>query len=295
MSVRALGPRQFQDTLPGMEHLAPPPATPEPNRYSRQGRTPLPGGYKPAGMRGSVPDRAGLEGRVARQAQGHQRWESMRTRMEDERFDPDEDLDELDQPIPAHPRTGLPAYGEIRTITPSHPDPGLGDIHSIGMRSGSVPRPLSFHESSPSARNSVGKLEWIPVPGMQTVQSTVSSQRVHQALESPETTQNPRIPRSIRPDVPHVYASQDHDHMGALKGERFTVIDGNHRMSAHILSGRLFAEARVLRDKDIPGVTMKSKQVREAKSRAESGQADRGVTEEVEGRMNDRVYGTGQW
>jgi|SRR5687767_952616 len=293
MSTRALGKRQFkQDTLPGMEHLAPTPPEKGPNRYSSSGTTPLPGARKPVGMRGSVSDRKRQPEREARQAQGRARWDSMRSRIEDQNHDEYDDEDG-DTP-PLHPRTGLPSYGEIRTITPTHPDPRLGPVHSIGMKSGDhVPKGIGFHDSTPSARNAVGKLEWIPVPGIKTVQSTVSAQRLHETIDNPGTTQNPRIPTSIRPDVPHVFAS--HGQMDAEEHESYTVIDGNHRMSNHVLSGRLFAQARVLRATDIPAVRERTSKVNQAKARAKFGQQDRGVEEDVQARMNNRIYGTDNW
>lgn len=292
MSTRALGQRQFtQDTLPGMEHLAPaPPQKAQgPNRYSPQGATPLPGARQPVGMRGSISDRKRQPEREARMAQGRARWDSMRARISDDNYDED-----YEGPAPLHPRTGLPTHGEIRTITPSHPDPRLGPVHSIGMRSGDrMPKGIGFHDSAPSARNAVGKLEWIPVPGIKTVQSSVSAQRLHQTIEHPETTQNPRIPASIRPDVPHVFAS--HGQMDAEEHESYTVIDGNHRMSNHVLSGRLFAQARVLRATDIPAVRERTRKVAVARVNANLKADDRGATEDVQARMQDRIYGTGNW
>lgn len=288
MSQRALGQRQFQPTLPGMEHLAAP-AAPEKGlgrpRTSETvhkvlGATP-PG--KPAGMRGSIPHRAEMADRLGRQIQNRGRWESLRIRVDDERHTEYGD-DEDTMPVRPHPRTGLPSYGEAST----HDD--------IGMARSAVPHGLSFHGSAASARNKVGKAEMIPLYNMRqpyakqmigTVQDRVSSRRVHEAMEHPETTRSPRFHGPGMEELPHVYKRS----LGTY-GEEHTVVDGNHRTASHILQGRLFMQARTVSDADIPEVQRRTKKTQGAIDRALS---DPGRAARHEKRHNDLIFGAGNW
>lgn len=228
----------------------------------------------PVGMRGSIPERLATSERFQKKKAGEARWESLRQRMQDE--DVGSDYDYMDEEPEPHPTTGLPSYGAL----PTHKD--FEGEPAIGFGRGSVPPPLSFHQSTAGARRAAGRAEWIPVPGLQTPQQTVSATRVHQAMENPETTASPRFPPSHR-ELPHVYEG-----MGQKPGERtYTMIDGNHRASANILQGRLFMEANVLRDQDIPKVTAHTARISKAKTAA-SRKTD---PDFVEGRMQRNVNG----
>lgn len=274
--------RSGQMVLPGMEDMprqyGPWPSEAQPRSahaaavLASQKRWPV----APVGMRGSVGERTAMEGRLQRKAQAHDRWDSYRKRMADDDYSSNYDNgeeDEDDEYLPGpHPRTGLPSWGNLNT----HDD--------IGFGSGNVPSQASFHGSAPSARNAVGKVKWVPTVGLNTTQAEVSSQRVHQIIEDPNTGQTPRIPASIRPDVPHVYHSLRDD---------YTLIDGNHRASAEALQGRMFMQARVIESDDVGKVATKSKAVVAHKQAAERNpNIDH---EEVTRRLYDRLYGTGQW
>lgn len=237
----------------------------------------------PAGMRGSIPERLALSHRLDRKRQGEARWETLRERMRDE----DIGGDYMDEEPEPHPVTGLPAWGAIRTYK-ANPNrqtawerENADAEPNIGFEYGSVPHEVSFHGSTASARRRAGTAKWIPVPGIRTGQETVSAGRVHQAMESPETTSNPRVPFR---ELPHVY-EESHP---TNPGERiYTMIDGNHRMSANILQGKLFAEANVLTSRDKYRVQDITRRVSHLKDRA----ARKTDPDFVESRMNRNVYG----
>ena len=239
------------------------------------------GGVPPVGRRGSIPERLALSHRLERKAAGKGRWESMRGRMSDE----DQDGYEDDEPIPTHPKTGLPERGNINTYDPMEGRRNAwAELHAerephIGFKSGDVPWALAFHGSAPSARRAAGHNEEIPVAGLATVQRTVSLSRVHEALDNPETTASPRFPKGHE-ELPHVYEDAG----------QFTMIDGNHRASAHMLSNQMFMHAKVLRDSDIPRVSAHTGRIHRLKSLAEQNpNVDASAVEE---RLQRNVYGS---
>jgi hypothetical protein len=235
----------------------------------------------PAGMRGSIPERVALAGRLAKGRAAEGRWESLRRRHQEEGMDPG-DYDYMDEEPETHPVTGLPSWGAVHTFAPRYG--GDPEAPNIGMEHGAVPGGLSFHGSAPSARRRAGTEKWIPTVGLRTPQDTVSASRVHEAMEDESTRYNPRVPFR---ELPHVYEST-----GQRPGERtYTLIDGNHRASANILQGKMFMEANVLTDADIPHVQEMTRRISEAKTRA----ARRTDPDFVESRMNRNIYGTGNW
>lgn len=292
--------RQFQGQFPGMESEPRPRMTrqvqnvysPEHNalesetvrrvtalHHSRPGDT-----IRPAGMRGSIPERVALSHRLDKQRQGRERWDSFRARLQDEDIGGDYDM--MDEPPEPHPATGLPSYGSART----YPDRssrafGLPDEQPVvGFHEGQVPHPLSFHGSSASARKQWGSREWIPVAGLRTVQPTVSLNRVHQIIEDPKTGVSPRIPMQGYSELPDVFEQQT----GLKSGERvYTGIDGNHRLSGEILQNRMFTEANVVREENIPDIGRTTTKISRAKTRASS----KVNADFVEHRVNRLVYG----
>jgi hypothetical protein len=125
-------------------------------------------------------------------------------------------------------------------------------------------------------------VEEIPVSGLQTVQPTVSLARVHEALDSPATQASPRFPASHK-ELPHAYEDAG----------KYTMIDGNHRASAHMIGGQMFMQAKVLRDKDIPKVSAHTERISRAKTAATHN--PRVDADEVEARLGRNVYGTGNY
>lgn len=282
--------RQFAaPTLPGMEGMGPKPAPKKPrqplaflphqdntqhfNQFAPgfqsapdSVRSALMGGRgKPVGMRGTIGDRQALTERMGRQRQGEERWNTYRQRMEEDDEDRDNSYDEQPE---NHPRTGLPSYGPLNTH------------HDIGFEYNDTPHAVSFHGSAASARTAAGnkRLGWVPTPYLGTAQSSVSSSRVHGLMEDESSGQNPRIPRSVSADAPHVYHDEHDD---------YTIIDGNHRASADMLQGRLFTQAHVIRPTDIPDVRRRTIAINTAKARAgQSHDADKAME-----KLTARVYG----
>jgi hypothetical protein len=235
----------------------------------------------PAGLRGSIPERLALSHRLERKAQGKARWGSLQTRSQDEGTE----AEDYDEPIPTHPTTGLPSYGSMNTYDPRegkrsawHEEHGEKEPH-IGFKEGTVPQALSFHGSAPSARRAIGKSEEVPVQGLRTGQHTVSMSRVHEALESPETRTSPRFPKGHE-ELPHVYEDAG----------KYTMIDGNHRASAHMIGQQMFMHAKVLRDSDIPKVSAHTGRINRLKSLAAMNpKVDADV---VENRLMRNIYGS---
>jgi len=301
MSQRALNGQQFQQMEMFINTNPVGPSAPPAKRVLPVGRDAYTG-TKPVGMRGRAIDRFTLPDRLAKQAQGRDRWESLRARIDD--GDNDEDYDDGDH-RPLHPRTGLPMYGEIKT----HGKKGLGmgsaDVARIGDSSetAAVPRWATYHGSTPSARRMGSEVKEIPLhqssdpelPGwnnnlgprpIATPQDTVSAQRLHEALDRPETTASPRLPYR---EMPYVYQ------VGEGMSEHNTVIDGNHRTGAHILQGQMFMQARVVTPASKGVVQAQTSKINNAKKRALFDQHGNDRSEQVEQRMNDRLYGTGNW
>lgn len=293
MAPRWLG-RQFEQHLPGMEPAPKAAMTRRvqlPNSAEHQAlqsetvkrvaavhyqRSTASGGLLPVGMRGSIPEREALSHRLDRKAQGQARWGSLQARMEDEDGGNDDDYDDYEPPG-AHPTTGLPERGTMNTFHQR----GDRSPH-LGFEEGHVPHDLSFHGSAPSARRKHGSVEEIPMQGLATVQRTVSMGRVHEALDNPTTTASPRFPASHK-ELPHVYEDAG----------KYTMIDGNHRASAHMIGNQMFMQANVLRNKDIPAVSASTSRISRAKTNAtHNPKVD---ADEVESRLMRNVYGTGNY
>jgi hypothetical protein len=246
-----------------------------------QGRSAYTGKQPPVGMRGSASDRMGLPGRLAKQQAGRQRWESLRSRIEDSNdvYEADEETGDEDYEAPdMHPLTGLPERGEIST-------------HNVlGMGRSAAPSWATYGGSAVSARRKGSTVKEIPLyqggrlRAIGTPQSEVSSTRLHEALIEPETQHSPRLPYK---ELPYVY-QQD----GGTTSEHNTVIDGNHRTGAHILGGQMFMQARVITDESEDVVKRQTMKVNLAKSRAKQTAAEFDRGEAIEERQNRLYYGT---
>jgi hypothetical protein len=237
----------------------------------------------PAGMRGSVPEREALALRYQKQRDGRERWQSMTRRYQDQVWWDDKS----DAPGPPHPTTGLPSYGPLKT-----------DEH-LGMevlKTGDLPRGVSFHQSERSARIKNSTIEEVPLwnnvtqQHIATVQGDVSSQRVHEILDNPSTASSQRVPRP-HPELPHVYSGQGFGGGDQPFVRDDVVVDGNHRTASHILQGQLFMQSHVIRDRDLPGLRADSKRIKGAKRRAEINVSDRGHAALVDERTVRNYHG----
>lgn len=257
-----LSSQQFQPTLPGMEGWA---AKPEQPRVL----TP-PNANKPVGMRGSMVDRLRSPERHSKMLQQRGRWESMRGRVDDEGYDGWGD-DEEEEAL-THPRTGLPIHGEIDTA-----HIGLG-------QEGHIDANVSYHGSTSFARRSASTVREIPIASagykaLHTVQRTVSSHRVHEAMEDPSTTASPRFPGALK-ELPYVYENNPGKH---------TVIDGNHRMSAAVMRGEMFQPARVITRQDVPKIMDITHNAKERRKRVAEADPEREARSRLA--LEDRYYG----
>lgn len=295
-AVRAnLSGRQL--ALPGMEHLAPEEQTVSRPKHSSDISKRNQG--KPVGMRGSASDRLYMDrtmpDRLARKRQNRERGESYVMRNEDE----DEagmayGQHELAEEHGTHPRTGFPNKGEIETYPNS--DTSWREGTHLHMDEGYVPDPLRFHHSAPSARRLVGKDTEVPLYSaysdsfIGTAQPTVSAQRVHQQLEEPESAKSPRFHGTAIEELPHVYREREPLRPSGEIQDTHTVIDGNHRTAAHLLSGQMFMRSRVLEDADIPEVQSRTARLKKQISDARHNPNRNPRAEE----MADEKYG-GDW
>lgn len=225
----------------------------------------------PVGHRGSIQERIAFADRRADQYRGRQRWDSLRARVGDESFNP-ADYPDDDDMGGLHPRTGLPTMGQLDT----HDDIGLGRSQH------GVPAELSFHGSAASARVTAAKRDWVNLPGLNTIQGEVSATRVHELMDDPGTADSQRVKVPGREELPHVYRSRT--------GEE-TVIDGNHRVSADVLQGKLFTEAHVLGDHNIPEVEVRSRRIFRARDAAQQRVDAEGRQGDVDRRYEDLYYG----
>lgn len=229
--------------------------------------------FKPVGMRGSIPERKALRERRARGKVVHDQWDSVRTRVEDSNSSGWDDF--ADYPREAHSRTGLPESGEIST----HDDIGMQ------MPLGNVPDWATFHGSSMSGWAKHGQIKEVPLPTLQTRQHEVSATRVHQLIDDPNTRDS-RTARGLAEELPRVYRNAMGDDM---------LVDGNHRVSADLLQGQMFGRARVLTAMEGPSMDSHNARIARHQESAQRGLAIRGMEEFHEGRVNDLVYGEGNW
>lgn len=169
-----------------------------------------------------------------------------------------------------HPRTGLPAAGEMRSDEATD-----GRIGYLWGPNAGIPREATFWGSTRSARNK-GDLVEIPIqsadenfPAVNTVQERVSSQRVHSLLDDRSLGSTPRIPRQLGRDVPVVWQEfPDQAQHGRAEMHPPTIIDGNHRMTADVLNGQLFAQVRQITPQNLDEVAAQTAKVKRAESDA---------------------------
>ena len=185
------------------------------------------------------------------------------------------DYDEADiEDIGYHPRTGLPAAGEMRSDEAT--DGRIG--HIWGPHSG-VPAEATYWGSTRSARNK-GDLVEIPIqssnedyPAINTVQERVSAQRVNSLMGDRSLGSTPRIPRQLGRDVPVVWQEfPDQAQHGLAELHPPTLIDGNHRMTADVLSGQLFAQVRQITPQNLDKVAAQSAKVKYAEQDAQENE-----------------------
>lgn len=250
----SLNPRQFP-TLPGMEHLAP---APQKAVSASPGSTEalmvrLINRDAPVGHRGSLSTRRAIGRAKVRKEEARQVLQSTVERHHDHGLGrlgdmaPADVEDAIGMPqVPRHHRTGLPVMGEIR----EHLDPTWDDErnldpsnspNAIGFAEGdNVPHWAEFHGSTRSAWRKHGTVEHVPTPLLTTHQDEVTATRLHAAIENPEANAHPRFAGLGHEgrELPRVF------HAG---GNDYRIVDGNHRLSADLLQGRLFSEARVVR------------------------------------------------
>jgi hypothetical protein len=257
-----------QQFLPGFEAMATDPVPVQPQRSDRY--TILRNDRRPAGMRGSIADRAGLPDRLRQADVIHAQDVSQRMRYADSSHD------EYDEGAEPHPRTGLPDRGDLST----------SDDIGLNPHSGGIPPWASFHESSRAAWAKHGKVQEVPIPTLLTGQGEVSSQRVHELIDNPNT-RDARSVRGLAPDLPRVYRNDMGDDL---------LVDGNHRMTADLLQGRMFGQARVVTSNQRPEMTATNHRMHKAVERAEAKMKyERGNEDFVEKRRWDRIYGSGNW
>jgi hypothetical protein len=256
-------PGKGQLDIFGGEHSEPPRdlragATAAMNRMGPGART-----DRPVGLRGSISERLGLPGRLAIKAANRNAITSTTARYRDE----DEDDGE---PAP-HPRTGLPSNGMLSTH------------YDIGFREGgTVPYWARFHTTVSSARRKNSTVKEIPIqdsqgPSIQTEQPTVSSKRMHEQMDHPETRSNPRLGHT---ELPHVY----HDPFTGTH----EMIDGNHRMSGALMRNEMFQPVHEITRENKDGLIADTKRIKQA--RRDSFDNPR-VNPEAEKVLQRRYYG----
>jgi len=222
----------------------------------------------PVGMRGSIPERAALGARFEKRDANRKIRDMSRARMQDEDYDP-EAYDDPVGPEP-HPKTGLPAWGNLST----HHDIGFGTSTSVDPAA-------TYHGSTMSAWQQHGQRKFVATPLLNTGQTHVSSQRLHAAIEDPSTRAHGRIPG--RDELPRVF----HDRMHGTE----SIVDGNHRLSADLLQGKLFSEVLWADNRSLPAMRATNQRIHKAK-----GNATRKVDADfVYERQMNRYYGTENW
>lgn len=223
----------------------------------------------PVGLRGSIPERLGLADRLERRNQNRARWKSFQARGRDEGFE------DTDEPLTTHPTTGLPAVGEIKTA-------------DLGMKQApesAIPQGISFHGGTVRAWMEHGRDAEVVTSNLMTPQREISAHRLHEVLADPGTHDNNEI-RGLPKDKPRVFRDRVHD--------REILVDGNHRIGADLLQGKLFSNVRLVDNRDLPGMRRTNTRVREAVARSNEN-PNINHADFVAARMNDRYYGTGNW
>lgn len=203
---------------------------------------------------------AGRE-RMQRKQQNRGRWESMRTRIEDDSLEDDEDGEYADSQMG-------------KTVGPIN-------VNDLGMEwepswgGGGIPDSLSFHGAAQSSWRKFATKEEVPIVGIKTPQTTVSARRMEEARTDPTTRSSPRFPPGME-EFPKVYRDPSGGHH---------VVDGNHRISSAIANGQMLHPAHVLTDADIPNVKAHTKKIRGLKTAAEWNPNRNPDAEELEQRL----------
>jgi hypothetical protein len=204
------------------------------DRRPGQGQLDFWGGEHPGETTAPAPDQA-LQRRLSNKAAAHARQRSLGKRIEDERWG--------DLVDPGEGRHGLPRAGII-------------DLHSeLGVQTRQPPQWATYHGSSPSARLKHSQVREVPIqsaegPTIRTHQPTVSAQRLHEQIEHPETTSNPRLGHT---ELPYAY----HD---PFVGEHI-VVDGTHRVAKAVAQNQMFQPMRVFDDRSRDAMTAHTKRM----------------------------------
>lgn len=164
-------------------------------------------------------------------------WASRGGRMHVYNEDSPEDDDY--EPPGVHPVSGLPDRGLYERA--EDPNQWLNQkMPYTGLASGRhspVPDHMTYHGSSKNSWRKHSATEFVPLnQPIHSVQSEVSVDRVHQLMDDREGTSDSRSARGLQRELPRLYRHRD---------DSLHIIDGNHRITADMLSGRLFTEARV--------------------------------------------------
>lgn len=175
-------------------------------------------------------------------------WDTWRSRGERTSIhnSSEDDMDSEYEAPSIHPKTGLPESGQY--IRSEDKNTWMNDrIPYTGWGSESPkdpPRPVSYHGSSHTSWRKHTTAEWVPLNRpIHSTQEDVSLGRVHQLMGDREGTSDSRSARGLRRELPRMF--KDH-------GGDYNIIDGNHRVHADVLAGRLFTEAYVAHPHNVP-------------------------------------------
>jgi len=154
---------------------------------------------------------------------------------------------------PTHPTTGLPTKGLI-------------PVERVGMDHYPLDAPSwsTVRGSARSARRANSTVQEVPIqdahgPTIKAAQSAISAVRLHQQMEHPETTSNPRLPER---ELPYAYKSSPRD------GGEHILVDGHHRVAGALLRNEMFHPMRVMTDANRPAIEAHTARIQAAKARA---------------------------
>lgn len=149
-----------------------------------------------------------------------------------------------------------------------------------------VPRGISYNGGTEASWYEHGKVDFVATPNLVTPQETVSASRLHETTTRPETHSSNEL-RGLPRNLPRVYRDTNKD--------REVIVDGNHRLTTDLLQGKLFSEARVLTNTDLPKVRQTNKRIRTAERATGTKHSDDHYRNFIYPRYMNLHHGEGNW
>jgi len=119
------------------------------------------------------------------------------------------------------------------------------------------PTHVDYHESTHTSWRKHTTAEYVPLTQpVYSHQEDVSLDRVHQLMNDREGTSDSRSARGLRRELPRMFKDSK---------SQYHIIDGNHRVTSDVLSGRLFTEAYVAHPHNLPSFQATNSKIHEKK------------------------------